>query len=81
MEKGEVRKRRGGGYTLGLVGGRSLAGLARPSALSLVRQVMSLSRAEIPVLEVETLHGFANCLKGQCETPKPNWFPSLLANL
>lgn len=63
-------------------GGReNLTGVARPSVLSPGRQVMSISRAEIPVLEVEILHGFASCLKGQCETPKPKWFPSLLADM
>ena len=74
-------KGEGVGIPLAWWEGEVLQGVARPSALSLVRQVMSISRAEIPVLEVETLHGFANCLKGQCETPKRNWFPSLLANL
>lgn len=34
VEEGEVRKRTGNGYALGLVGGRSLAGVARPSGLS-----------------------------------------------
>lgn len=30
VEKGEVRKRTGNGYALGLVGGRSLAGVGKP---------------------------------------------------
>ena len=77
----EVRKRTRSGYALGLVGGKNLTGVARPSVLSPGRQVMSISRAEIPVLEVEILHGFASCLKGQCETPEPKWFPSLLADM
>lgn len=42
---------------------------------------MSISRAETPVLEVETLHGFTSYLKGQCKNPKPNWFPSLLTDM
>ena len=44
------------------------------------RQVVSISRAEIPALEIETLHGVASSLKGRCEILKPKWFLHLLTN-
>lgn len=44
------------------------------------RQVKLISRADIPVSQTETVHGFASCLKGQCKIHKLKEFPSLLAN-
>lgn len=55
MEKGEVRKRTGDGYALGLVGGEVLS-QGWPGPLfglpSCLRHITSISGAEIPVSEV-----------------------------